>query len=155
MVTMIRRCLVVAAMMFWQGGFTFYASVVVPIGSKVLGSHAAQGMVTRHVVVYLHIAGAAALALLVWDLVSANDIARWRRLARWGLWASIGFALIAQFWLHWYMDALLATGTSPDPERFYSLHRWYLMISSGQWAASLILVTLNLLTWRGEDRRGQ
>ena len=78
--------LVVAAIMFWQGGLTFYASVVVPIGSDVLGSHADQGMITRRVVVYLHIARAVALALLAWDIAAANDDERWRRLSRWGLW---------------------------------------------------------------------
>jgi len=28
-----RRFLTIAALMFWQGGFTFYAAVVVPIGT--------------------------------------------------------------------------------------------------------------------------
>jgi hypothetical protein len=152
--TMIRRCLVVAAIMFWQGGFTFYASVVVPIGSDELGSHAQQGMITRRVVVYLHLAGAVALALLAWDIAGTNDAARWRRLSRWSLWGLIGLALIAQFWLHSLLDGMLAPTESGamDGGRFYTLHRWYLLISGAQWVASLILIPLTLLTWRGEDR---
>ena len=31
----LRRYLVVIALMFWQGGFTFYAAVVVPVGTAV------------------------------------------------------------------------------------------------------------------------
>ena len=38
MMLMRRLCLLVA-IMFWQGGFMFYGAVVVPIGSKILGSH--------------------------------------------------------------------------------------------------------------------
>ena len=33
--TLVRRFLVVAALMFWQGGFTFYSAVVVPLGQKL------------------------------------------------------------------------------------------------------------------------
>lgn len=29
--------------MFWLGGFTFYVSVVVPVGTEVLGWHCARG----------------------------------------------------------------------------------------------------------------
>jgi hypothetical protein len=38
MVTMVRRFLLLTALVFWQGGFTFYGAVVVPIGSEILGS---------------------------------------------------------------------------------------------------------------------
>ncbi len=38
MFRLLRRSLVVIALMFWQGGFTFYAAVVVPIGQDVLQS---------------------------------------------------------------------------------------------------------------------
>jgi hypothetical protein len=43
MIAMVRRFLVLAAVMFWQGGFTFYEAVVVPVGSEILGSHQDQG----------------------------------------------------------------------------------------------------------------
>ena len=36
------RFLVLAAFAFWVGGFTFYAAVVVPTGTEVLGGAAEQ-----------------------------------------------------------------------------------------------------------------
>ena len=68
MLTLLRRFSVIAALMFWQGGFTFYAAVVVPIGQENLG-HEEQGFITREVTNYLNLAGAAALLLLAWDVV--------------------------------------------------------------------------------------
>ena len=57
-VILLRRLLVLAAFAFWQGGFTFYAAVVVPVGTEVLGSSMEQGSITRRVTVYLNMAGA-------------------------------------------------------------------------------------------------
>ena len=45
----LRRFIVLVALCFWQGGFTFYAGVVVPVGTDVLGSSLKQGFVTRRV----------------------------------------------------------------------------------------------------------
>ena len=45
--TILRRFLVLIALFFWQGGFTFYAAVVVPVGQQVLHSHLRQGFVTQ------------------------------------------------------------------------------------------------------------
>ena len=60
---LIRRYLLLMSLMFWQGGFTFYSAVVVPIGSDLLGSGRDQGFITRSVTNYLNLAGVAALAL--------------------------------------------------------------------------------------------
>jgi hypothetical protein len=38
-VTVLRRLLLLLALMFWQGGFMFYGAVVVPVGAEALGSH--------------------------------------------------------------------------------------------------------------------
>src|ERR1700746_354095 len=66
--TVVRRWLLLWALMFWQGGFTFYGGVVVPVGSAVLGSEREQGFITRKVTNYLNLAGAVALAIWGWDL---------------------------------------------------------------------------------------
>ena len=47
--------------MLWQGGFLFYAAVVVPTGTEVLGSFE-QGRVTRHVTDWLNGIGAVTLS---------------------------------------------------------------------------------------------
>ena len=43
----LRRFLVVVALMFWLGGFTFYAGVVVPVGTRALKSPMKQALITR------------------------------------------------------------------------------------------------------------
>jgi hypothetical protein len=68
----LRRFLTLVALIFWQGGFTFYAAVVVPIGQRVLGSHLEQGFITREVTWYMNIAGAVALAVLAGDLLASS-----------------------------------------------------------------------------------
>lgn len=60
---LVRRLLLLWALMFWQGGFMFYGGVVVPVGSRILGSDLEQGWITRSVTNYLNVAGAVALAL--------------------------------------------------------------------------------------------
>src|SRR5437899_2231150 len=60
MIAQLRRFTVLIALMFWQGGFTFYAAVVVPIGQEELGSHESQGFITRGVTNYQNRAGAIA-----------------------------------------------------------------------------------------------
>ena len=117
MAALVRRFLVVCALLFWQGGFTFYAAVVVPVGSAVLGSHTEQGFVTRRVTDFLNLAGAAALPLLAWDAAaSRRGAALWRRL-RWSAWVALALTLGLLAWMHVRLDALLA------PDAFEVLDR--------------------------------
>jgi hypothetical protein len=150
---LLRRFLVLAVLFFWQGGFTFYAAAVVPVGQQVLG-HLRQGFVTRQVTVYLNLAGAVALAVLVWDLLAVRDPSRWQRRALWLLWAGMVAALVALFWLHGRMDELLQTRGRIvlDPEGFRPQHRLYLWISTVQWAWGLLYLFLALQVWRREDQ---
>src|SRR5437868_7896969 len=104
--TFFRRFLVLVALIFWQGGFTFYSAVVVPVGQEVLGSHVAQGLVTRHVTNYLNLAGAFALLPLAWDTWASGIRGRWRRF-RWSVWAGMAVTLVVLIWLHLGLDALM------------------------------------------------
>ena len=150
---LVRRLCLLVAIMFWQGGFMFYGAVVVPIGSEILGSHQAQGSVTRSVTNYLNMAGLAALGFLLWDLASAREIAVVRHRLRWALWLVLLLTLGLQGWLHVLMDRLLDIESQQilDKARLRYLHMWYLNISTIQWVANLMLVALTLLTWRSED----
>jgi hypothetical protein len=155
MVTLLRRLLVVAALMFWQGGFTFYAAVVVPVGQEVLGSHLNQGLITRRVTNYLNLAGAVCLLPLAWDAAAAPDRSARRRWLRWltVLGLALGLALLA--WLHSRLDDLL------DPDHplildyrtFRREHRWYLWISTVQWALAVLYLALTLWAWGTRDRQ--
>src|SRR6185437_786254 len=102
----LRRFLVLAVLFFWQGGFTFYASVVVPVGQQVLG-HLRQGFITRQVTVYLNLAGAIALIVLIWDQFAARSTSRRRGGSRWFLWFGMASLLLYLFWLHAQLEDLL------------------------------------------------
>jgi len=151
--SLLRRFLVLAALMFWQGGFTFYAAVVVPIGQQVLNSPAEQGFITRQVTWYLNVAGLVALGLLAWDVVVSRDAGIQRRCWRWLAWAGMLATLGLLVWLHPRLDELL------DPEswnirdriRFRAGHRWYLWVSTVQWAFAGIYTVVTLGAWRAED----
>ncbi len=151
--TFVRRFCVLLAIMFWQGGFTFYGAVVIPVGKEVLGSHLEQGLITRSVTNYLNIDGIAALVIWAWDIVGAGDPATLRRRLRWALWLLLLSMLGLLGWLHLQLDQLLDLDSSRilDRSRFRYLHVLYLNISTVQWAGSLLLIALTLLAWRSED----
>jgi len=151
--TLARRALVLAALLFWQGGFTFYGAVVVHVGQDVLGSHTRQGFVTRRVTNYLNLAGALALPVLAWDAAATRDGSGRRRL-RWAAWAGMALTLAVQAWVHTRLDALLdpAAFAILDPPLFHAWHTWYLHVSTAQWVCALAYALLMLAAWRGEDR---
>jgi hypothetical protein len=140
-------------LMFWQGGFTFYAAVVVPVGQSALQSHLEQGFITRQVTNYLNVAGAAALLCLAWDGVASKDSATTRRRVRWIAWLLMALSLAILVGLHRILDGLM------DPENrilldgksFRPLHRAYLWISTLQWGCAVVYCLLTLAAWRKED----
>jgi hypothetical protein len=148
--TLARRFLVLAALMFWQGGFTFYAAVVVPVGRQVIGTR--QSDVTRSVTAYLNLAGAAALLPLAWDVTRCRDRTPRRRYLRWATWLGMALTLGALLWLHRLMVGQLRLGVSPAEPPFHNLHRLYLWVSTAQWACGLFYAGATLLAWRAEDR---
>jgi hypothetical protein len=151
---LVRRVLVLVALMFWQGGFTFYAAVVVPVGQKELGSHLEQGFITRQVTNFLNLSGAVALPLLAWDVIVSSDQSKVRRSLRWAVWTGMGLTLLALIHRHEQLDQLLNLETRElaNPKAFRTGHRWYLWLSTVQWACALAYAVLALQTWRVEDR---
>ena len=142
-----------SALVFWQGGFTFYSSVVVPVGQEVLGSHRRQGFVTRRVTNYLNLAGAIALPPLAWD-AWASGRSRWRRRVRWFAWGGMAVALFVLVWVHLSLDALLDPEAHRilDRKAFRLTHQWYLMTSTFQWVCAMVYAALALQMWREDDR---
>jgi hypothetical protein len=142
----IRRTLVFLLVLFWQGGFTFYALVVIPTGARVLGGHAIQATVTRALVPWLHAAGGAALLVMLWDALAGH-----RTRLRLALLGCLLVTLAAQVTLAVILDQVM---DSPAHARgnFYSWHRAYLLVSGVQWLLFVSSVPLTLLAWRNEDR---
>jgi hypothetical protein len=157
MLTLVRRFLVIGALMFWQGGFVFYAAIVVPIGTELLGSAKEQGFLTRRVAQQMNLAGAVALLPLAWDVVAARDPSAIRRWARFGTCAGMLAALFVLLWLHPQLDRLLSPDSEPvrhihDRPAFRLRHRWYLWIITVQWGLALVYLGMTLWSWRALDR---
>ena len=144
--TLVRRFLVVQALLLWQGGFLFYAAVVVPAGTAELGAFD-QGRVTRHVTDRMNAIGAVAVLILAWDQFAAGR--SWRR-TRWGLWAVLAGGLIALAAIHPQIEMHVQFadgGQFTDYRQFYFWHRVYLYVATVQWVAGVAYVAVALRVW--------
>jgi hypothetical protein len=138
--------------MFWSGGFVFYAAVVVPIGTEVLGGPTQQGFITRHVAERINWAGAAALIPFAWDACTRDR--RWRRRLRLLLIGVMFVCLAILLRLHSQMQILMPEDMNSalvDYDRFDTLHRLYLWTITAQWSASVGFMILSIAAWRGQD----
>jgi len=120
MFTRILRFCLILVFAVWQGGFIFYGGVVIPIGTRVLGSDLQQGFVTQSVSHVLNWIGV--VCLLVWaacivvdskTLRPADKISVLHRYIRWLPWlAWIGLALgmLALFILHFFGSSAESVG---------------------------------------------
>jgi hypothetical protein len=148
--TLVRRFLVLAALVFWQGGFTFYGAVVIPVGLHEIGR--LQSQVTGPVTTWLNLAGLAALVPFAWDTFR-RDGSAWRRAVRRLAWLGLAATLLVLFVLHSLLTQEVVAGTSPADSRFRLLHRAYLWVGTGQWACALVYAGASLAAWRVEDRQ--
>jgi uncharacterized membrane protein len=154
MLTTLRRFLFIQALLLWQGGFVFYAAVVVPIGTEVLGSATAQGIITQRVTWWLNLFGLICLTLLAWDTAVTRDPFSRRQAARWWLW----IAAIVLLYLLWFFHQLLGFYLDPRGEfvqmkkSFQVVHILYLWASTLHWLIGLALAWLTLTAWQAEDR---
>ena len=134
----------------WQGGFFFYATFVVPIGTDVLESAAQQGAITQRVTNWLNVLGVLALFLLAMDQIVVAHL----RKSRWIAWLVIAGCHIYQLALHPWLDTQFdpETLTFKDRPRFYFWHESYLTVAGIQWFACLIALWLLLVAWHRESR---
>jgi hypothetical protein len=153
-----RRFLVIAAIAFWLGGFTFYSGVAIPMGVEVLGTHKAVGFITQRVTHWLNVAGVAALSILLLNLLlgwrQAGPKLRRVLLITWLIMVAIEVEL---FIMHPMLDRLLTTVPVReilDEDRFDLLHRIYLWSTTGQWILGVIHVWCICLLWGRENRSG-
>jgi len=142
--TLFRRFLLCVTLMFWQGGFMFYGAVVVPVGASILGSDLGQGMITRQVTHFLHLAGGVCLLVWFWDVLCEQR--RTRRALVIGLMTLLMLFLV---WQHPRMDALIDADvwTIRDRPQFRRMHQQYLLASSAQWLFALIGLVQSLRVW--------
>lgn len=142
MVFTLIRFLLLLLLSFTFGGFLFYASVVVPLGTDVLGS-TTQGFVTRRVTNVINAASllsAAATLIYCWA-TARNSRTRAQSSIRVPVTCAIVIALTAVVlvWLHGHLEAALDQDDFAvlDSAAFYQTHRIYLWVSTVQWLFSL------------------
>jgi len=142
------RFLSLCAFAFWQGGFVFYAGVVVPLAGELWG-HRTQGFLTRQVVPWIHLAALAALGLWLLDAALLKP----RRKSRFLLTLAMSLGVLLLIWLYPQMDAHLDPEINhvEEPRQFRLLHRIYLWTSTVTWMASL--AWLWLLTAQDDPRK--
>ena len=139
-----RLFVLVVAVAFSFGGFSFYAGVVVPIGGDVFDV-TAQGFVTRKVTHVINVASGLTLVTFVWDGIAVRGQRRRRENSLVaGLIVLLGACLTILVVLHPRLDILLNDQdfSVSEPERFYRLHQVYLWISTIQWSATLVMIWL-------------
>jgi hypothetical protein len=149
-----RRFLIFAAVAFWLGGFTFYASVVIHTGHRVFGSRVETGFLTQQVTQWLNLSGAVTLALLlVLGFSDWKQASSWTKAGLWITWMLMVAAQVGLYLLHPMLDRLLDIETHriSDRVQFYGLHRNYMNVATAQWAAGLLHLALLLVAWRRRD----
>ncbi|MCE9530541.1 MAG: hypothetical protein K8T89_05335 [Planctomycetes bacterium] len=151
--TLFRRFLVLQLLMLWQGGFLFYTTFVVPVGTEVLGGAFAQGRITRIVTKSMNWVGLAAVIVFAWELYQARASKRRARLL-WGTWLIMAIGLAMLFNLHAHLMSLVdfETAKIADRREFKYWHGVYLWICTFNWAAGLVFAWALLGAW--SDPRG-
>lgn len=136
--------MVFQAFLLWQGGFLFYAAVVVPVGTDVFGA-ASQGSVTQRVTWWLNVSGAAWAAVFLIDALPDGRRAR----ARLILWAASVLILAGLCVLHPMLGELFDADDARvlDRRGFRRLHIAYLWLSTVHWLLGLALAWLTLAAW--------
>ncbi len=138
----VRLFVLFAMLTFAFGGFTFYASIVVPIGTDVLDART-QGFVTQQVTHRINIANSILLIGLVWEWLASRELrSRTGNRAFIALTLLFGLGLGLLFYLHPQMDSLLDANQFSilDKDKFYFLHRVYLWTSTLQWLCLIGLI---------------
>lgn len=143
--TFLKAWLIVCGLMWamWWGGLSFYAIVVVPIGTQLIGS-IEQGFITQRVTQWHN---ATALIFTVCLFVEAY------RSRRRGLWLS-GFALLlllpSLFVWHVHLTSMMDFKTQTVPVTFYNEHAIYLWLTAAEWAIGIYIPVSVLTTKNGK-----
>jgi hypothetical protein len=132
--TRLRRFVLLVTAAVWQGGFVFYAGVVVPAGTELHG-HFGQGLVTQRVTNALNVFGLLCHAAYLWELVGSHERRKWK----WILWAVSLAMLGGLVAIHAQMDALIDATGGRVGEGFRRWHIAYLWLSTGQWLIAAVL----------------
>lgn len=135
---MLWQTLLILSFAVWWGGLTFYAMVVVPIGTQQIGS-VEQGFITQQVTRWHN----SALTVMTICLL----LEAWRRQHR-ALWIVSGALAVINLSLlfaHSHLTAMLDFNNRSVPENFYQSHATYLWLTTVEW---LLGLSIPLLVWQ-------
>ncbi len=118
MIGWFQRLLLILLFAIWWGGLTFYALIVVPIGSDVTSS-VVQGFVTQRVTFWHNL-----LLTLVTFCAFAKALSR-HSLRWWLLSASLLFVNAALLLMHWKLSGMIDATELRVPSDFYRMHAFY------------------------------
>lgn len=148
-----RRFWVFQSLLLWQGGFLFYAAIVVPIGTDIHGSFQ-QGLVTEQVTWYLNLIGLACLGFLLWEMVTSKGYPL--RRSRWAIWYTWLVTLLILIGLHEFLEPMIPSlyleGNFEIYQKFLFYHGVYLWISTLQWILGIGYLLTILKAWSGNSR---
>src|SRR5262249_38549097 len=146
---LVRRFLVMLALIFWQGGFMFYGAVTLPVIRELFGSEGS--FVTQRVTMAINLAGTIAVLVMFFDIYpSPLPAKRWR----WLVWLAMFVPQPILVWMHHEMTSqMFARGFRPNFAAFMQYwHRPYLLLCTVQWLAGMVFVWQSLRAWRAGDR---
>ena len=126
-----RLCLLLAWGIWW-GGLCFYAVVVVPIGTEVIGG-VEQGFITQRVTQWHNaITGFFLVGLLV-------EASRRRSRALWTVGAALTIIEIGLIVWHARLTSMMDFQQQTVPSHFYREHATYLWITATEWLLGIAI----------------
>lgn len=143
------RITLLLAFATWWGGFTFYASVVVPVGSEILGSSRTQGFITQVVTHRLNMAAALTIFAIACDVwVNRHSRKKKHIFLETGIALGLLVCLATLVFLHPKLDELIDLSGEAifNEDKFYRIHQAYLWVSSAQWVLGALWMAC-FATW--------
>ncbi|MFM8570861.1 MAG: hypothetical protein ACKOAU_04625 [Pirellula sp.] len=117
----------------WWGGLSFYAIVVVPIGTEQIGS-VAQGFITQRVTQWHN------LLCILMTLALAIEAYRTRNRFLWAACGTLGILTALLLAGHAFLTQQMDFRAGTVPANFYSQHSIYLWLTAAEWCVGLFLL---------------
>jgi hypothetical protein len=117
----------------WWGGLSFYAIVVVPIGTELIGS-TEQGFITQSVTRWHNILTGGFVVCLFIEAI------RMRSRMLWSFVIALAIIEIGLIRWHWHLTEMMDFADHSVPSSFYSLHAIYLWITAAEWFIGIALI---------------
>ena len=130
--TKVWKLLLLIVWAVWWGGLCFYAIVVVPIGTELIGS-AEQGFITQRVTDWHNVLTGVFLACLIIDAFRKHSSVLWSAVI---VLAIIEIGLVA--W-HWHLTRMMDFDNQSVTGNFYAQHAIYLWITAAEWLLGIVI----------------